>query len=445
MNPSRTRTDSLYLMGLGAVAFLLIGFVIITVRHTDLMDVRSNYIASQCFLSSQCDPYNQHDLLRIYAAGNENLPAESSWSAIVNHETRNVYLPTTSALTIPFALLPYTFARLLWITVTATAFVFACFAMWHAGSAYNPLLSATLLSLSLVNSGSLISTSNPGVLSLSLCVIAAWCFMQQRFVPAGIACMAISLGLKPHESGLIWLLFLLVGGIYRRRALQSLLVVALISVPTLLWITHTSPHWISELHANMMFHYRHGGVDDPGPAAALNRGALVITDLQAIISFFADDPSIYNPVSYAVSVALLVGLFFSIRKKPLFREQMWIGLAAVSALTMLPLYHRLYDAKILILTIPACAALWAVGGRLAKITLLVEGIGLFVTADLPWAFFRTLISHLQASTTGMSRAFLIFVLSFPVPLALLLMSCFYTAILSRLSKIQVAEVSPSRS
>jgi hypothetical protein len=432
-------------MGLGAIAFLLIGFVIISVRHTDLMDVHSNYIASQCFLRSQCDPYNQQDLLRIYSGGNEDLAADSAWSSIVSHETRNVYLPTTSALTIPFALLPYPLAKFLWIAITAAAFVLACFAMWHAGSAYNPLLSAALLSLYLVNSGSLISTSNPGVLSLSLCVIAAWCFMQQRFVPAGIMYMAVSLGLKPHESGLIWLLFLLAGGIYRKRALQSLLVVALISLPTLLWITHTSPHWISELHANMLSHYAHGGVDDPGPAAALNRGALVITDLQAIISFFADDPSIYNPLSYAIGFAILATLAFASRKARLSSETLWIGLAAVSVLTMLPLYHRLYDAKILILTIPACAALWAVGGRLAKITLLVEGIGLFVTADLPWAFFRALVSHLQASTTGMSRTFVIVVLSFPVPLALLLMCCFYTAIFSKRSKIQAAEISPSRS
>lgn len=427
-------------MGLGAIAFLLIGFVIISVRHTDLMDVRSNFIASQCFLNSHCDPYNQQDLLRIYAAGNENLPADSSWSAIVSHETRNVYLPTTSAITIPFALLPYTLAKALWITVTAAAFVVACFAMWHAGSAYNPLLSAALLSLYLVNSGSLISTSNPGVLSLSLCVISAWCFMQQKFVPAGIVCMALSLGLKPHESGLVWILFLLAGGIYRKRALQSLLVVALISVPTLLWITHTSPQWISELHANMLSHYTRGGVDDPGPAAALNRGALVITDLQAIISFFADDPSVYNPVSYAIGFGILAALVFAIRRARLTVERLWIGLAATSALTLLPLYHRLYDAKILILTIPACSALWAAGGRLAKTTLLVEVIGLFVTADMPWAFFRALISHFQGSTIGTSRMVLIAVLSFPVSLALLLMCCFYTAILSRGYEVQVAEV-----
>lgn len=431
-------------MGLGAVAFLLIGFVIITVRHTDLMDVRSAYVSSQCFLDSHCDPYKPGDLMRKYLDSGGNLPNDNLGRETLAFETRNLYLPPALALAVPFALLPYTLARLVWVLTTAAAYIIACWLMWNASANKASLFSSALIAAYLVNCGSLISTSNQGALTLSLCVIAAWWFMQEKFSLAGVLCMGVSLGLKPHESGLVWLFFLVAGGTYRKRALQSLLVVTLISVPAFLWAAHISPHWVSELHSNMVSMMQ-SGIDDPGPASALNRGTFLITDLQAIISFFADDPSIYNPVSYAVGLALLVGLFFSIRKKPLSREQMWIGLAAVSALTMLPLYHRLYDAKILILTIPACAALWAVGGRLAKITLLVEGIGLFVTADLPWAFFRALISHLQASTTGMSKAFLIVVLSFPVPLALLLMSCFYTAILSRLSKIKVAEVSPTGS
>ena len=35
-------------------------------------------------------------------------------------------------------------------------------------------------------------------------------------------CLAISLMLKPHDAGLVWLYFLLAGGIYRKRALQAL-------------------------------------------------------------------------------------------------------------------------------------------------------------------------------------------------------------------------------
>jgi hypothetical protein len=434
------KTDSIYLMVLGSIAFLLLGLVIIQVHHADLMDVRSAYISSRCFLHD-CNPYQQSDLMRVYFASGGKLRADPQGAEIIQFETQNLYLPTSLAAIAPYALLPYELARFLWVLSIAAAYLLAAWLMWSVAADKSPLLSAALLAFYLANSGSLIP-GNVGALSLSLCVIAAWCFMSDRFVFAGVLCMAMSLALKPHESAVIWFFFLMLGGLYRRRALQSLLVLAIVAVPALLWIQHTSPHWIAELHANMQAHYAPGGIDDPGPTAALNRGSLVITDLQVIISFFVDKPSIYNPISYAICLALLAAIVLAIRKTQPSKERIWIGLAAVAALSMLPLYHRQYDAKLLILTLPAFALLWAQGGRIAKITLVVESIGLFLTADLPWAFFRALITRLQLPTTGMSGQILIVVLSFPVPIALLLTCCHYTAMYRRRAATPVAAQLP---
>ena len=101
---SQARTDALYLMALGSFAFVLLGFAIGYVRHTDLMDFRSAYLCAQC-LSQKCDPYKQSDILRLYMVGGHSLPSDASGREILDHETLNVYLPTASALTIPFALL----------------------------------------------------------------------------------------------------------------------------------------------------------------------------------------------------------------------------------------------------------------------------------------------------------------------------------------------------
>ena len=427
-------------MGLGSIAFLLIGFVIISVRRTDLMDVRSAYISAHCF-TERCDPYKQGDLMRAYIASGGAVPADRQGIETLGFETQNLYLPTALAVVAPLSLLPYELARPLWVLLTAAAYLLACWLMWSVASEKSPLLSAALIGSYLINSGSLISTSNLGALSLSLCVIAAWCFMRERFAPAGIVCMALSLALKPHESGLVWLFFLVLGGTYRKRALQSLLILALIAVPALLWIHHTSPQWTRELQANMLAHYAPGGVDDPGPAAALNRGTFVITDLQAVISFFADNPSVYNPVSYALCLALLVAIVYPTRRIEPSPERIWIGLAAITALSMLPVYHRQYDAKLLILTVPAFSSLWAAGGRLAKIALVIEGVGIFFTSDLPWAFFRALIAHLQLPATGALGRLLIAILSFPVPLALLVVCIFYGAVYR--SRVEVSVLATS--
>ena len=97
----------------------------------------------------------------------------------------------------------------------------------------------------------LLALGNTAGLVVGLSVIAAWCFLRERFVFAGILSMAVSLAMKPHDAGLIWLYFFLAGGVLRKRALQTLAVTAVLAVPAILWISHVAPHWPSELHANL--------------------------------------------------------------------------------------------------------------------------------------------------------------------------------------------------
>jgi len=77
-----------------------------------------------------------------------------------------------------------------------------------------------LIGFFLANCELLIVLGNMAGVAIGLCVVAVWCFLRERYVAAGIFCLAISLAIKPHDSGLVWLYFLLAGGIYRRRALQ---------------------------------------------------------------------------------------------------------------------------------------------------------------------------------------------------------------------------------
>ena len=164
------------------------------------------------------------------------------------------------------------------------------------------------------------------------------------------------------------------GGIYRRRALQSLAVFGALSLPTVLWVFHVSPNWIQEIRSNMLALSAHGSVSDPSPAFVLGRGTFMITDLQAVISFFWDDPKVYNSLSYVVCLLLLaVWIFVTLRSRPL-QNRPWLALAAVSAFSMLPVYHRQYDARLVILTIPACALLWAEGGLVGRLAMLVNCI-----------------------------------------------------------------------
>lgn len=54
----------------------------------------------------------------------------------------------------------------------------------------------------------------------------------------------------------------------------------------------------------------------------------------------------------------------------------------VAPISLLASYHRNYDAKILLLTIPACVQLWSEGGVLGRVAAGVSGITFLLDGDL---------------------------------------------------------------
>jgi len=252
--------------------------------------------------------------------------------------------------------------------------------------------------------------------------VAVWCFLRERFILAGIFCLAVSLAVKPQCAGPVWLYFLLAGGVFRKRALQTLLVTIAVSLPGILWVWAVAPHWMQELHSNIQAYSVHGGLGDPRVAAIGPEG---IIDLQSVISIFRDDPRLYNPASYLVCAPLLLVWAFVTLRSCSSPARTRLALAAIAALSMLPVYHRQYDAKLLLLTVPACAMLWAEGGRIGRLALLVSTAGLVVTGDLPWVAVIGFIRNLHLPPTGVSWQIMIALLALPAPLTLLVMGIFY--------------------
>jgi hypothetical protein len=151
----------------------------------------------------------------------------------------------------------------------------------------------------------------------------------------------------------------------------------------------------------------------------------MVIDLQAAISIFRDDPRIYNPASYLFCGALLLLWAARTVRSSFSPARAWIALAAIVPLTMLLTYHRPWDAKLLMLTIPACAMLWAEGGRIARIALLVNSAGLLLTADIPLAILNSVTNQMHLGTTGIFAQMLTVVMIRPASLILLVMSIFY--------------------
>jgi hypothetical protein len=290
----------------------------------------------------------------------------------------------------------------------------------------------------------LYALGNIAGIAVSLAVVAVWCFIEERFVSVGVASMAVALAMKPHDVVLIWVYFVLAGGVYRKRALQVLLITAALTLPALLWVSHVAPQWQAELHANLLAGEAHGQLNDPGPTSFSFHYADFVVSLQSLLSVFRDDRSFYNPASYLIcGLMLLMGAFRTIRSR-FTKANGWFAVAAIAPLSVLPLYHRMHDAKLLLLTIPACAMLWAEGGRMRRVALALNFAAILSTADIVSTLLTMPFRAMNGAPMGiLAKLLTVFVIR-PAPLCLLALSFFYLWVYWKRAAVDVESTVPSK-
>ena len=410
---ANARRDGAYFVGIGCVLFLFIGFVLASQPgRPALFDFQTAYYSGKCLLQGHCDPYREADIVGLYSQRPESVPIPARTRAVV---TRNIYLPPAFPLTVPLALLPFNLALAIWFVLISGSFIAASFLMWDLASAQAPVLAGALIGFCLANSGSIIFFGNPAGFVVPLTIIAAWCFVFDRRIPLGIACLVVALAFKPHDSGLVWLFFFLAGGVYRRRALQTLAFFALVAVPAFAWVAYISPHWLQEFSSNLHVFADPGGMNDP----STGHGASLLTNLQTITSFFWSNPQSYNLAAYIIALPLfLLWAIFIYRQRPS-KETAWLFLASTAALTMLPVYHRQYDSKMILFAVPALASIWSRLRPYRLFALSVTSLAFILNGDIPWAIFLYAVGKYHLSQPGPEGRLLTAAWDFPVPLSLL--------------------------
>ena len=429
---SKTRKDGLYLMLLGTAIFLLLGFALERAAPVSTADFRLMYYSARCLLSHH-DPYQESELRKTYQSQGGETAQDTPMTR--KTETQYIYLPTAFSITVPFALMPFGVAQIAWLLATAGAMSLAAFLIWEVSAQWAPVLSGALLGLTLANCELFLAIAGPGGITIGLSVTAAWCFLRERLVLFGAFALAVSLMLKPHDAALVWLCFFLGGGAYRRRAWQTVLALIALSVPAIAWTSYVAPGWAGEFLSNLAANSAHGSLSDPGVSSAAGHGIAMIISLQTVFSFIYDNPAFYNWASYSICGLLFIVWMIKMNRTPASPASAWLALAPVSALSMLPVYHRLDDAKMLFLVIPACAMLWKRGQPLGRLAVIVTTAQILLTCAIPWALFFSLIKRLPAPSSNLGRQVLIAAQVMPAPLILLVVAVFYLWVFFRSREI----------
>ena len=424
MSSPGARRDSLYIMLLGAIIFVLFGTVLMMGNRVPALDFRTAYYCGACLLQPRCDPYNSREIEALYSQKVERFPVPERSRPVITH---NIYLPSVDVFVVPLAMIPFGMGQALWIFSITSSFVIACLLMWRASIDRIPVLGSMLLGFCLANSASLLYFGNPAGFVVPLCVIGAWCFVEDRYQWLGIACFAVSLAFKPHDSGLVWLYFLLAGRGFRKKALLTFALVLAFTLPAVLWATHLSPNWLQEIGEHLRLFSQKGGMNDP----SAEHGTLVLTNLQTITSAFLSDPESYDRAAYMILAPLVLWWAWASLKARPTKQNAWMALAAAACFSMLPMYHRQYDSKLIVLAIPALALVWRERTALRWIAAAVTTLAIVLNGDIPWIIFEGVMKATGLQSRIGTSFWLKAVWDFPVPLSLLAMGTFYLWMLWR--------------
>jgi hypothetical protein len=426
MTPKRgsAKRKALVCLVLSAAISVAWGSWIATGSSSGLGAFKAVFYPARC-LMHHSDAYSPPVLQRLYESEGGQFPPNPADAFLFRRAMLVcVNLPTTLLFVVPLAFLPWQAAAGIWMVQNFAGICIAAFLIWMIARD-DALKPATfLVGLILANSELLFGLANLSGLVESLCLVAVCCFLQGRFPRAGVVCLGISLALKPQIGGLVWLYFLLAGGAYRKRALQTLLVVAALVLPAVLWVSHVSPQWPQELRTNLHTLSARGSVNDPGPSSLTFRSADTVISLQSTFSLIRDEPGFYNLASYLICGLLLLAGAIRTLQSPFTKQNAWLALASVASLSMLPVYHRAYDAKLLLLAVPACALLWREGGRVKWIAGLMTTLAIASTSDVPATILLGLMNGMKDLNSVQGRLLIAFVFH-PAPLVLLATGSFY--------------------
>jgi len=319
---------------------------------TQFNDFLSPYIQANALVQG-LDPYSPQVLLRLWptqALHFSFLPKEvANGTLVANRGFPTAYPITALVLIAPFSLLPWNFAYALWLGMNLVLFAILLRALVAlAGFSYREpsaiLLVAATLALAPFHTGMV--TGNVTLVAVELSVIAIWAACRRHDVAAAIL-LAVATGLKP-QIGLCFLLYYLLRRRWRICGIALALLTCAAALGLLrLELGHTP--WLSNYLNDNHILLETGVL---GNFTAVNPTRFGLINLQVALYPLIGSITLTNAVAMAMGAALLVAWLVGMSRRGPQQNCELLDLSAIAVISLLPVYHRFYDATLLVL--PLC-------------------------------------------------------------------------------------------
>jgi hypothetical protein len=337
------------------------------IRSVDTFnDFLSPYIQAKAWVLG-LDPYSPQSVAKLWpdtAMRPESLNREAdTGTLIIDRGIPTAYTPSCLLVIAPFTALPWSTAASLWMSINVCLTLVWMILLMPAGWQWRETRSLAFLAcaLALAPFHTGLATLNPVIPTCALGGIAVCLAERSSFAVTGTL-VAISAILKP-QLGLCFLAFFVV----RRMWKSSLLAVALAGVATGLAILRMEAGhiaWLTNYKAASHALISGGVLSD---FTSLNPTQWGLINSQLLTYEFFGDRTLANHAAW-LTFGLLGcwWMFRMIQRRSDRIDDTLLGLSAMVVLSLLPIYHRFYDAVVLIIPLAWLFGNWKSLGRSVK-------------------------------------------------------------------------------
>jgi hypothetical protein len=316
---------------------------------------------------------NPYDLATLQA---EALQAGGAPAGLLNDALNP---PTTFVLLAPLALLDWATARAVWLGVNLLSLLLALVALTRLARpeltpARTLLLAAFVLGLAPVQTSVALGQL---ILPVAACIV--WGMVAQRSGRGYLAgvLFALAAGLRP-QVGAVYLGYLLLRG-WWRPVLSAALAGAVLAAASVGRMLPLGMDWLTSMRANYAA-FLLGGRGDYAGAWGYQ-----FLQLQYPLFALTQNRHVADLVAWAIA-ASLGGLLVWFARRARTGQDELLAFGLVSVLGLLPVFHRSYDAAILMVPLAWCLSAhgpgerrWTRAGILLALPFLVAGAALLHT------------------------------------------------------------------
>jgi len=324
-------------------------------------DLSQNYTASKLWLNGQ-NPSDPRSFVALWK--------HESGSRLELDDIRTHLAPPLGGLVVmaPIAAFPWKIAKILWVTVLLVSFAATVWALALTGGLERNqpgTLAFIAVSLALAPFQTGIASGNQTILVIGLCALAIWAASRRHDVAAGIL-FGVACSLKPQIGAFLVLYYL----VRRRWQLfgTAISTTAALAVVAALYLRFRGVSWLRDYLHNARGFVASNHIDDFSSA---NPGRFTLINLQVPFFSMTGHSSSANWLAFAVGTGLVCSwIYWVARGKEQGPELLSLG--AIAIIALLPVYHRFYDAALLV--VPLCWCVTRAAGKeraIAKAALLL--------------------------------------------------------------------------